>query len=83
MKQDTKQEVLERIVGKNIDKINEILFGMHPLKAYALKHGIKLKKIAADLNITEQHLYLNVFRNKHLSAKLKARIEEYLKQKGA
>ena len=56
---------------------------MHPLKAYALKHGIKLKKIAADLNITEQHLYLNVFRNKHLSAKLKARIEEYLKQKGA
>ena len=56
---------------------------MHSLKAYAVKHGIKLKKIAADLNITEQHLYLNVFRNKHLSAKLKARIEEYLKQKGA
>ena len=56
---------------------------MHPLKAYALKHGIKLKRIAADLDITEQHLYLNVFRGKHISAKLKSRIRDYLKSKGA
>ena len=56
---------------------------MHSLKAYAIKNGIKLKKIAADLNITEQHLYLNVFRDKHTSVKLKTAIEEYLKGKGA
>jgi hypothetical protein len=55
----------------------------HPLKAYAVKHGIKLKRIAADLGITQQHLYLNVFRGKHISAKLKARINEYLKTRGA
>ena len=56
---------------------------MHPLKAYAVKHGIKLKKIAADLGITQQHLYLNVFRGRHISAKLKERIDEYLKTRGA
>ena len=60
-----------------LDKTN------HPLKAYALKHGIKLKKIAADLGITQQHLYLNVFRGKHISVKLNKQIEDYLKSKGA
>ena len=54
----------------------------HPLKAYALKHGIKLKRIAQDLGITEQHLHTNVFRDKHISEKLHQKINDYLKSKG-
>ena len=56
---------------------------MHALKKYAAGNGIKLKKIAADLGITEQHLHLNVFRDRHISPKLKARIEKYLSERGA
>lgn len=55
---------------------------MVELREYALKNGIKFTKIAMDLSITPEHLHSNVFKNKHVSDKLKQRIKNYLKQKG-
>ena len=53
---------------------------MSELREWAIKNGVKLKKIAKDLDISEVHLQ-SVLKDKHMSAKMKRKVDNYLAQK--
>ncbi len=53
---------------------------MSELREWAIRNGVKLKKIAKDLDISEVHLQ-SVLKGEHMSAKMKRKIDNYLAQK--